>query len=590
MLLAALPALAGPVSFTDTGVWQLRAPGLPNADGSLFLWHGSWKYAVPQQVAAKDGVVSGWLPASAAGARVSFTARAYPMPDGMSVAYTFHRDAGAELTRGIFTLLQLPLEPLAKRAIRFASSNPQRAGTMFQGAGRSCSVNLSDTQALRVQVDRVTTFERRRDQANAVAINVLLLPADFAADTDVPVTVTIRLEPAGSEKMPWQTDSHEPLAIRGARMAVPMVPVNGTATVEVDLTGTFDNPFDPEQIALDAEITAPDGRLLRVPGYFQQEFLASRESGMELLSPRGEPYWRVRFTPTLPGRYRVLLRARDKTGEVTFGPVEAGATAADLPGMVRIGRFRNCFVREGGKSIFLIGHNVPTYLTGAQGMADCFDKMAAGGENYTRLWMYSAHLGLEWGQPVGTYRLDEAWRLDHAFELARQRGMVILLCMDTHQDFLGGSMHANPYNQASGGPIAPTWWPGSSSTRSRAGAATRATSRASSSSPTGTATWPPTCAASTPIATPSPRVAGPPRGIRRCGTPLASTSCRATTMPTLGWTWPNAPPRSAPTSAPPTPAGSTCSAKWASTPTSPRAPATTRTPPACTSTSSPGRR
>lgn len=439
-------------SVDDQARWRVAPPGAPAAEGSLFLWHDRYKYETPRDVTREGQDWTGWLPASDQGARLTFRLAVKQSADGLDLRYTFRRDREAVLSAGMFVLVVLPLEPLRQRAARFSHSPAALAGGGFQGIGRSWSVNLTDQQALTLTADRVVTFDRRSDSPDRIAVNFRLLPKDFPADTEVPVSLAVRLTAAGSDKLPWELAMNQALAIRSARLAADRVPVNATATVEVDLAGRYDNPFDPEQVRLDADIAFPDGQVRRLPGYYHQDYTATRADDLELLEPVGVPGWRVRFTPTMAGRYSVKLTAADRTGTVTAAPLTLTAMLSTEPGMVRIGRHGRAFVREGGGAVFLIGHNVPTYLSGRPAMAESFAKMAAGGENFTRMWMYSRHLGLEWGQPAGTYRLAEAWRLDHAFELARQRGILVLLCLDTHQDFRE-KLRQHPYHREMGGAI-----------------------------------------------------------------------------------------------------------------------------------------
>jgi hypothetical protein len=97
--------------------------------------------------------------------------------------------------------------------------------------------------------------------------------------------------------------------------------------------------------------------------------------------------------------------------------------------------------------LLLIGHNMPTYSARVE---EYFSKMEANGENYNRFWMYRSALGLEWGQPVGTYRLAEAWHMDRALVAAARHGIYLMLCFDTHQDFRE-AWERNPYNEKQGG-------------------------------------------------------------------------------------------------------------------------------------------
>ncbi|MCX7969739.1 MAG: DUF5060 domain-containing protein, partial [Armatimonadetes bacterium] len=86
-----------------------------------------------------------------------------------------------------------------------------------------------------------------------------------------------------------------------------------TLELKIDLDATYDNPFDPEQISVEAEILLPSGKQLRVPGFFTQDFeRVTQDRGQgtrEVLRKVGEPYFAVRFTPKEVGtyRYRVIV-------------------------------------------------------------------------------------------------------------------------------------------------------------------------------------------------------------------------------------------------------------------------------------------
>ena len=42
--------------------------------------------------------------------------------------------------------------------------------------------------------------------------------------------------------------------------------------IEVDLDADFDNPYDPADIRLDAQFTAPSGKIVTVPGFYYRDF------------------------------------------------------------------------------------------------------------------------------------------------------------------------------------------------------------------------------------------------------------------------------------------------------------------------------
>ncbi|RME95022.1 MAG: DUF5060 domain-containing protein [Verrucomicrobia bacterium] len=273
---------------------------------------------------------------------------------------------------------------------------------------------------------------------------------------------------------------------RSWRMAVLLLALAGglaQAAVSVRLTGepsvgrvleleingapAAENPFDPDQIRLDAVFTLPDGGQLDVPGFWHQPYRRREAGGREVLEPVGEPGWRVRFTPRQPGRHDV------KVAFTVAGQPAGGAELAfDVPapaeappaGFARIAADRRYFETSDGQPLPLIGHCVCWHhQRGTGDYEDWFNAMAAAGENYTRLWMAPWAFGIE-TEPdrLNRYRLDRAWQLDRVFELAFARGIHLMLCFDYHgmfetePDYWGGNDNwkINPYNAANGGPCA----------------------------------------------------------------------------------------------------------------------------------------
>ena len=87
--------------------------------------------------------------------------------------------------------------------------------------------------------------------------------------------------------------------------------------------------------------------------------------------------------------------------------------------------------------------------------------MQNAGEDYARIWMCPWAFGIEdTATSLNNYALQPAWRLDYVFQLAEQRGIYLLLCLDYHgmyesqPDYWGGNniWPQNPYNVTNGGP------------------------------------------------------------------------------------------------------------------------------------------
>jgi hypothetical protein len=226
------------------------------------------------------------------------------------------------------------------------------------------------------------------------------------------------------------------------------------------------NPFDPDNIRLDAAFTLPSGRTMNVPAFWYQDYQRGSSGGYEYLTPSGSPHWRLRFTPPEPGTYSVSLTTR--TNGQPYG--SAASTNFTVPlapppspsGYVRIAANHQYFETGDGQPLRLIGENVCWH--GGRGTSDYddwFSAMQAAGENHARLWMCPWAFGLEAASNSLThYSLDQAWRLDYVFQLAEQQGIFLTLCLDYHgmfevtPDYWGGNNFwpANPYCVTNGGP------------------------------------------------------------------------------------------------------------------------------------------
>ena len=104
------------------------------------------------------------------------------------------------------------------------------------------------------------------------------------------------------------------------------------------------SPYDPDDVRVDGEIRAPDGRIFTVPAFYCLECRPVDGKTRVALWPKfvtvGQPGWRLRYAPTKPGRHRVTIRVRDRQGVFASSPVEftaAGPNTAHLrwPGIPR---------------------------------------------------------------------------------------------------------------------------------------------------------------------------------------------------------------------------------------------------------------
>jgi len=73
------------------------------------------------------------------------------------------------------------------------------------------------------------------------------------------------------------------------------------------MQGQWQNPFDADEVRVDAIFTGADGEQTTMPDFFYQEYRRRVSGGRESSHPVGEPCWKVRFAPSKPGRYSCQL-------------------------------------------------------------------------------------------------------------------------------------------------------------------------------------------------------------------------------------------------------------------------------------------
>jgi hypothetical protein len=228
------------------------------------------------------------------------------------------------------------------------------------------------------------------------------------------------------------------------------VPVHGPAL----------NPFRSAEMALDAEITAPSGNVLRVPGFYSQDFKLENHQGVAIGDSAG---WRIRFSGDEEGEYHcnVTLRVRGVAAASAPGPVFT-LMKSSRHGTIRISRRSpRYFEFSDGTSYFAIGQNVcfttdvtksiPNAHVNAETLpwdaaySRWFGKMSENGANWTRIWM-RPNFYLEAGEPW-QWSLENAWRLDHIVDLAQERGIYLCLCFNSERDDEGTCYkgHLDPF-------------------------------------------------------------------------------------------------------------------------------------------------
>lgn len=268
-----------------------------------------------------------------------------------------------------------------------------------------------------------------------------------------------------------------PVSIAIAHIDAPVngraVPVYTRAEFILDVSGTWTNPFDPEQVRVDATVTTPSGRTLTVPGFFMTDFRRAEIDGREVLTATGQRGWRVRFTPTEPGEHTLTVTLVNAGQRAETSPLLITAVEPTSPpqGFVRISPQSPLHLaHDDGSLFFPIGLNVgwPSPGRGTLDYDRILANVAKTRGNTARVWLgptfHSLCLETTPGKAaqgldgaLGWINQQAAWRFDHIVWLAEQHGLKLMPVSFSFSGFRSANGPSNwnecPYNAANGGPL-----------------------------------------------------------------------------------------------------------------------------------------
>ncbi len=243
------------------------------------------------------------------------------------------------------------------------------------------------------------------------------------------------------------------------------------------------NPFDPNTARVDATITLPSGKSLRVPAFWYQHFTRSLQNPaaqgiqrVEQLAPQGQPGWRLRFSSPEAGPHRVSAVWTIDGREGHSDPLTVTIAESANPGYIRRSPRNPAYLEHSsGRPFFPIGENLCMYQNreGTYYYSRILPKLAQGRANYVRLWQEyyvpqdpsivaapgnSSFAGFPLetqATGLGRYDLASAWRLDEVDRESARHGIYYQLAFEMTVWWQTSQKHRwprNPYNAANGGP------------------------------------------------------------------------------------------------------------------------------------------
>lgn len=258
------------------------------------------------------------------------------------------------------------------------------------------------------------------------------------------------------------------------------LPPDITQQINDYLSGTTGiNPYDPEQISIEATFTSNTWTPLTIYGFYYQPFTEDYSAGSKgEFAPVASSYpWRIRFAPPSVGSWTCSIRITSplfptlQVSDIHFNCVPSTNKGYLIRGFygrqLRFSEYNN-------PSFFAIGQNyawsyndyannaaLPNSYPGSkpgsykQQREAVVDIHRQGG-NYVRLVLAPWSMAVEW-EKMGDYSNAQArmWELDNLFNVAHASDIYVHLCLELHTQYQyqldegGDEIWANnPYNSA----------------------------------------------------------------------------------------------------------------------------------------------
>lgn len=338
----------------------------------------------------------------------------------------------------------------------------------LSGGWQTCLVDLVPTPA----DNGLVPAGHHRPWSGDVSHSLRTIQLRFQGSTpfSAPVMVDnlVLLRPPGGAVAP-------PLAVTGLRSNASEVGLYEKFEISFNLSRSYHNPYDPDEISVYGVFLLPGGRRVRMPGFFYQPYERRLTGGREELVPAGRGRWMVRFAPRETGYHRFFIEVVDREDRLESDTWNFLGVESASRGFARVStRDSRYFEFDDGTFFYPVGMNLispwdrpynqdyvetPPIGLGTLAFDHYFERMQANGMNFCRMWMAYWWLALEWNPEegpyhgLGRYSASNAWRLDHVLEQAEERGVYILLTLNNHTMMSSVSWGRNPFNRAAGGLI-----------------------------------------------------------------------------------------------------------------------------------------
>ena len=209
--------------------------------------------------------------------------------------------------------------------------------------------------------------------------------------------------------------------------------------ISLELKSSFVNPFDPDDIDIEAVFVSPSGKKWKIPGFY---YLSH------------STLWKIRFSPDEEGIWTYSVKVRDKNGSAEKEGQSFVAVRSDKNGPLKIAPNGRYLVHGNGADFYGVGL---WYNDGYEGYGsgridpDELDNLKRLGVNFISTYITPLET---WGSGLGRYDQNLCGRIDQLLEMCEERDMVLSLNLWFHSYLSetvwgGGNVrwYMNPYRQ-----------------------------------------------------------------------------------------------------------------------------------------------
>jgi len=203
----------------------------------------------------------------------------------------------------------------------------------------------------------------------------------------------------------------DPPSIVSVRASETTVGLYEKFELRIDLKATYVNPFDPDEIDLCAQFTAPSGKKSTIWGFYSPSSWAS--------------LWMVRFSPTEEGTWRYVIKVKDSEGAATSRVGTFTAVKSPHHGFITIAPNQRYLRYSDGASFYGVGmwyNDSYELLNQGRITEEGLDNLKENGANFISFFPTPLET---MGTGLGRYDQNRCGRLDQLFEWCEERDIQI---------------------------------------------------------------------------------------------------------------------------------------------------------------------